>query len=314
MDAWCRQSAAASTQKAGGTSALQEPDVRRIAIINQKGGVGKTTTTVNLAAALAAAGQRVEVVDLDPQAHATLHLGVKMPREGPSIYNVLTGSASPAAVRREVEPNLSVVGSDINLAALEVELAGVAGREVLLRDLLDSELQKGNQQSAISNQQFDYTLMDCPPSLGILTINALTAAHDVIIPLQPHFLGLHGLSKLLETIALVSRRINPELRVVGVVLCMVEQTTRLAAEVIEDLSKYLESGRGRNVPWAAARIFQARVRRNIRLAECPSFGQSIFHYAPDSHGAEDYEALGREVLALYQAESGAARSSLSRVA
>jgi chromosome partitioning protein len=270
--------------------------MRRIAIMNQKGGVGKTTTTVNLAAALAAAGRRVQVIDLDPQAHATLHLGVEIPREGPSIYNVLTGSAQLAQVRRQVEPNLSVVGSHIDLAATEIELAGVAGREVVLRNHINAEL--NGRPSATSDQPFDYILMDCPPSLGVLTLNALTAAEEVIIPLQPHFLALHGLSKLLETIALVWRRINHDLHVSGVVLCMVDQNTRLAGEVIDDLGKYLESGRGRNVPWSQARIFQSRIRRNIRLAECPSFGQSIFHYAGDSHGADDYRALAQEVLRM----------------
>jgi len=268
---------------------------------------------VNLAAALAAAGKRVQVIDLDPQAHSTLHLGVEMPREGPSIYNVLTGSATLAQVRKEVDANLAVIGSHIDLAATEMELAGVQGREVILRDLLNAESKASVQQSAISDQPsglppsalrpppFEYTLMDCPPSLGVLTLNALTTAEEVIIPLQPHFLALHGLSKLLETIALVWRRINKELHVTGVVLCMVDQATRLANEVIEDLNKYLEAGRGRNVPWSNAVIFHSRIRRNIRLAECPSFGQSIFQYAPDSHGAEDYRALAAELLAVHRA-------------
>jgi chromosome partitioning protein len=265
--------------------------MRRIAIINQKGGVGKTTTTVNLAAALADAGKRVQVIDLDPQAHATLHFGIEVPREGPSIYNVLTGSASLADVRKQVDAHLAVVGAHIDLAAVEIELAGVAGREVILRDLLAAE-----EKQAAEPSRYDYTLMDCPPSLGVLTLNALTTAEEVIIPLQPHFLALHGLSKLLETIALVWRRINKQLHVTGVVLCMVDQATRLANEVIEDLTKYLEAGRGRNVPWSDAIIFHTRIRRNIRLAECPSFGQSIFQYAPDSNGAEDYRALATEVL------------------
>ncbi len=297
--------------------------MRRIAIINQKGGVGKTTTTVNFAAALAAAGQRVQVIDLDPQAHATLHLGVEIPREGPSIYDILTGSAKLADVRRSVDPNLSVIGAHINLAALEVELAGVTGREVILRDLLNAEQETGGQRnrgregdssattpvvaadhSPLTTHHspvFDFTLIDCPPSLGVLTLNALTTAEEVIIPLQPHFLALHGLSKLLETIALVWRRINRQLHVTGVVLCMVDQATRLASEVIEDLEKYLESGRGRSVPWSNARIFRSRIRRNIRLAECPSFGQPIFKYAPDSHGAQDYQALAKEFLAVQPA-------------
>jgi chromosome partitioning protein len=270
--------------------------MRRIAIINQKGGVGKTTTTVNLAAALADSGKRVQVIDLDPQAHATLHFGVEIPREGPSVYNVLTGSAKLSDTRREVETNLAVIGSHIDLAAVEIELAGVSGREVILRDLLAQEQSAGGPGSAV---EFDYTLMDCPPSLGVLTLNALTTAEEVIIPLQPHFLALHGLSKLLETIALVWRRINKQLHVSGVVLCMVDQSTRLASEVIEDLSGYLDAGRGRNVPWSEAIIFQTRIRRNIRLAECPSFGQAIFTYAPDSNGAEDYRALATEVLMMH---------------
>jgi chromosome partitioning protein len=269
--------------------------MRRIAIINQKGGVGKTTTTVNLAAALADAGKSVQVIDLDPQAHATLHLGVEIPREGPSVYNVLTGSARLADARKEAESNLSVVGSHIDLAAVEIELATVQGREVILRDLLAAEEKGEGSEPGVS---FDYTLMDCPPSLGVLTLNALTTAEEVIIPLQPHFLALHGLSKLLETIALVWRRINKQLHVSGVVLCMVDQATRLANEVIEDLNGYLEAGRGRNVPWSEAVIFHSRIRRNIRLAECPSFGQSIFRYAPDSNGAEDYRALATEVLTM----------------
>jgi len=265
--------------------------MRRIAIINQKGGVGKTTTTVNLAAALAASGKRVQVIDLDPQAHATLHLGISIPRDGPSIYNVLTGSAALQQVRKAVDSQLTVIGAHIDLAAVEMELAGVHGREVILRDLLNSESQRPH---APAEAQYDYTLMDCPPSLGVLTLNALTTAEEVLIPLQPHFLALHGLSKLLETIALVWRRINARLHVTGVVLCMVDQATRLANEVIDDLKNYLEAGRGRNVPWSSAVIFKSRIRRNVRLAECPSFGQSIFQYARDSHGAEDYAALADE--------------------
>lgn len=274
--------------------------MRRIAILNQKGGVGKTTTTVNLAAALAASGHRVQVIDLDPQAHATLHLGVQIPRETPSIYQVLTGSATLGQVRRHVDENLCVVGSHIDLAAIDIELAGVQGREVILRDTIERE--RATVMAARSpdahHATFEYTLMDCPPSLGVLTLNALTTAEEVVIPLQPHFLALHGLSKLLETTALVWRRINRNLRVSGVVLCMVDQATRLANEVIDDLSKYLEAGRCRNVPWSNAVIFNTRIRRNIRLAECPSFGQSIFQYAPTSHGAEDYAALAKEVVAL----------------
>jgi chromosome partitioning protein len=259
--------------------------MRRIAIINQKGGVGKTTTAVNLAAALARAGQRVCVLDLDPQAHATTHLGALPDGTAPSMYDVLIDLKPLAEARRSITSNLALVPSDINLAAAEVELAGVVGREVILRDLLQAD-----------EGQFDYVLMDCAPSLGVLTLNALAAANEVFMPLQPHFLALHGLGKLLETTALVAKRINAHLRVTGVVLCLYEGSTRLAQEVQRDLEDYLERSRGHAVPWAKARVFETRVRRNIKLAECPSFGQSIFDYAPSCHGAEDYAALAREVL------------------
>src|SRR5438552_1683171 len=213
--------------------------MRRIAIINQKGGVGKTTTAVNLAAALAEAGQRVCLLDLDPQA----------------------------------------------LAAAEVELAGVVGREVILRDLLLQE-----------EGMFDFVFMDCGPSLGVLTLNALAAASEVFIPLQPHFLALHGMGKLLETTSLVAKRINPALKVTGIVLCLYESNTKLTQEVIGDLQGYLDKSRGTTAPWAKARIFSTRIRRNIKLAECPSFGQSIFTYEPRCHVAEAYMSLAHEHL------------------
>ena len=259
--------------------------MRRIAIINQKGGVGKTTTAVNLAAALARSGQRVCVVDLDPQAHATTHLGIEPDGKSPSMYDVLTDSRPLAEVRRKVEERLWVAPSDINLAAAEVELAGVVGREVILRDLLLQD-----------EGAFDFVLMDCAPSLGVLTLNALAAAGEVFIPLQPHFLALHGMSKLFETTALVAKRINPALKVTGIVFCLYESNTRLAQEVQGDLQEYLDRGRAGNAPWAKARIFGTRIRRNIKLAECPSFGQSIFQYAASCHGATDYAALAQEVL------------------
>jgi chromosome partitioning protein len=259
--------------------------MRRIAIINQKGGVGKTTTAVNLAAALARVGQRVCVLDLDPQAHATTHLGIVPDGKTPSMYDVLIDNKPLADVRHQVDEGLWVAGSDINLAAAEVELAGVVGREVILRDLLLQD-----------DVAFDFVLMDCAPSLGVLTLNALSAASEVFIPLQPHYLALHGLGKLFETTALVAKRINPAVRITGIVLCLYEATTRLSQEVVRDLEDYLEKSRGSASPWAKARIFATRIRRNIKLAESPSFGQSIFGYAPKCPGAEDYAALGREVL------------------
>lgn len=258
--------------------------MRSIAILNQKGGVGKTTTAVNLSAALAATGQRVCLIDLDPQAHATLHLGLQSARDERSVYDVLTGDAQLADVWRECGENLWVVGSHIDLAAAEVELVGVVGREVILRDKL-----------AVIGEQFDYVFIDCPPSLGILTLNALAAVDEVFLPLQPHFLALHGLSKLLQTIDLVARRLNDRLKLSGVVYCMYESGTRLAAEVAHDVEQFFSESRQPRTPWAETRTFQTRIRRNIRLAEAPSYGQSIFHYAPGSNGAEDYQQLAREV-------------------
>src|SRR2546421_6140013 len=272
---------------------------RRIAIINQKGGVGKTTTAVNLAAAVAECGQRVCVLDLDPQAHATTHLGIEPDGKSASMYDVLVNSRPLAEVRRRVGDNLWVAGSDINLAAAEVELAGVVGREVILRDLLLQD-----------EGAFDFVFMDCAPSLGVLTLNALAAANEVFIPLQPHFLALHGMGKLLETTAVVAKRINPALKVTGIVLSLYESSTRLAQEVVQDLQDYLDKSRHTNAPWSKARIFAARIRRNIKLAECPSFGRSIFGYAPSCHGAEDYAALAREVLGGAPATLLAARVEL----
>ena len=258
--------------------------MRRIAILNQKGGVGKTTTAVNLSAALAREGYHVCLLDLDPQAHATAHLGIEPDGEMPSIYDVLVRGRPVADVRREVGERLHLVGSDINLAAAEVELAGVVGREVILREALERDPDK-----------FDYMIVDCGPSLGVLTLNALAAVNEVFIPLQPHFFALHGLSKLLETTGLVSRRINPALKVTGIVVCLWESAAKLCQEVLGEVNAFLDQSRSGNVPWADAKVFTTRIRRNIKLAEAPSHGKTIFEYAPNCPGAMDYRALGQEV-------------------
>jgi len=261
--------------------------MRTIAVMNQKGGVGKTTTAVNLAAALAESGCRVCLIDIDPQAHATLHLGRTPQRGETTIYDVLTGEVPLSAARGQVAENLWLVSSQIDLAAAEVELAGVVGRELILRDRLTAE-----------TETFDYVLIDCPPSLGLLTINALATVEEVILPLQPHFLALHGLSKLLSTLDLVHRRLNNRLRLSGVVLCMYDAATKLAAEVSHDVQQFFSQPGERPACWSATAVFQTRIRRNVRLAEAPSYGQSIFRYAPNCNGADDYRALAREITAV----------------
>jgi chromosome partitioning protein len=261
--------------------------MRKIAIINQKGGVGKTTTAVNLGAGLAAAGRRVLLIDLDPQAHATLHLGISDEGSQGSIYDVLVSGASLESVACRVDESLTVVPSHIDLAAAEVELAGVVGREMILREKL-----------AEFEDHFDYVLVDCPPSLGVLTLNALTAMQEAMIPLQAHFLSLHGLSKLLETIALVADRLNPQLTISAIVFCMYDSMTRLASEVRENVEEFFRQGTSGSSPWAAARTCTTPIRRNVRLAEAPSFGQSIFQYASTSHGADDYRQLASEVIQM----------------
>jgi chromosome partitioning protein len=258
--------------------------MRSIAVINQKGGVGKTTSSVNLAAALADSGRRVCLMDLDPQAHASLHLGISALDGEASMYEVLCGDASLAQARRKINDHLSVVPSNLDLAAAELELAGEVGREMILRDRMQDD------------EQFDYLILDCPPSLGVLTVNALVAVGEVFLPLQPHFLALHGLSKLLRTIEVVSRRLNDRLRLSGVMLCMYDSNTRLAAEVSTDIDEFFQATKGAREFFCKAKFFETRIRRNIRLAEAPSFGKSIFQYSADSNGAIDYRALAEEVM------------------
>lgn len=261
--------------------------MRRIAIINQKGGVGKTTTTVSLGAALAAAGARVLLIDLDPQAHLTLHFGVELAEDAPTIYDVLTGGATIAETARPIRGNLTVVPADIDLAGAEAELVSVTGRELLLREAVDS-----------AEMDHDYLLIDCPPSLGVLTVNALVACREVLIPLQAQFFALQGLGKLLDTVTLVRQRINSALAVSGVLLCMHDASTRLANEVVSDLRQFLDESRGQRFAWSNARVYETRIRRNIKLAEAPSFGQTVFEYAPRSNGAIDYAALANEIFGI----------------
>ena len=261
--------------------------MRIIALMNQKGGVGKTTTTVNLGAALAEAGKRVLLIDLDPQAHLTINYGVDPNPESASLYDVLVEEKPLAEAVQHVGERLDLVASSIDLAAAEVELVSVMGREMILKKRLEAV-----------GAHYDFVLFDCPPSLGLLTINALASASEVIIPMQPHFLAMQGVAKLLETVQLVNKRMNPRLRVAGIVLTMFDAQTKLSTEVVQELQRFIEEAKGQPLPWAEAVIFKSKIRRNIKLAECPSFGQPVTAYDTASNGAADYRSLAKEVLAV----------------
>jgi len=254
--------------------------MRTIAVLNQKGGVGKTTTVVNIAAALAASGLKVVVLDLDPQAHLTIHLGLEPESVDSGSYEVLTQAAKFEQAILFVRPNLWLLPASINLVGAESELVSVVGRETILREAVKSVADK-----------FDYLLIDCPPSLGLLTLNALTATEEVLIPLQPHFLALQGLGKLLQTVGLVSKRINPALKVRWILLCMFDSRASLPNEVKADIEQFFDDARGTDCAWSEAQILPIYVRTNIKLAEAPSYGKTIFEYEQNCHGAEDYKKV-----------------------
>ncbi|HJN79571.1 MAG: ParA family protein [Phycisphaerales bacterium] len=264
---------------------------RVVAIINQKGGVGKTTTTANLGAALARSGLRVCLVDLDPQAHLSLHFGIRPAEDDATIYDLLLDEHTVVDdIAIKVDEGLDLIPAETDLAAAETDLGNLPDKQNRLRRAL-----------AASGNRWDVVLIDCPPSLGILTINALSAATEVFVPMQAHFLALQGVGKLLETVGLVCGSVNPSLRVTGIVLCMHESQTTLAREVVEDLEAFLEGCREQPVPWNRCQVLRPPVRRNIKLAEAPSFGQSILTYDAGSHGAADYLALAESVTQLWRA-------------
>jgi len=263
--------------------------MRKIAIINQKGGVGKTTSSVNLGAALAEQGRRVVVVDLDPQANLTLHLGIEPATRAPSTYTVLGGSTTVAESLQDTkEAGLRALPSNIDLSGAELELASAIGRDNLLSDAIEAWVAEHAEEHG--GEPADYVIFDCPPSLGLLSVNALAAANEVIITVQTEFLALMGMSKLVEIVQLIQRRLNPGLKITGIAPCLYDSRLRLAREVLGEIRKYFPG-----------QVFGTPVRSNVKLAEAPSFGTSIIDYAPESNGARDYRRLALEVIAQEQA-------------
>jgi len=259
--------------------------VRIISLLNQKGGVGKTTTTVNLAAALAARGYAVLVIDLDPQTHLGLHFGVE--DAAISVYDLLMDeSVEVSEALVPARKGIDIVTSEVDLVAAESELASKTDRHDLLARKMAPVL-----------DNYDYILIDCPPSLGLLTINALAASKELIVPMQAHFLALQGVSRLFETVSMLVGGLNPELAVTGVVLCMHEGHTNLAREVVSDLQEFFDASRNQDVPWRNCTILDPPIRRNVKLAEAPSFGKTIFDYEPNCAGAKDYGKLAESVIA-----------------
>ncbi|GKU77138.1 ParA family protein [Paenibacillus sp. L3-i20] len=251
-----------------------------IAIANQKGGVGKTTTSVNLAACLASLGKKVLLVDIDPQGNTTSGLGINKADVSNCIYNVLIDEVHPndAMVETSV-PGLKIIPATIQLAGAEIELVPTISREQRLKKALH-----------MVKNQFDYVLIDCPPSLGILTINSLTAADSVLIPIQCEYYALEGLSQLLNTVRLVQKHLNTTLQIEGVLLTMLDARTNLGIQVIEEVKKYFQQ-----------KVYQTIIPRNVRLSEAPSHGQAIITYDPKSKGAEVYLELAKEVIMYEQA-------------
>ena len=247
-----------------------------IAISNHKGGVGKTTTVVNLGAGLAKLKKKVLMVDLDPQANLTQCYGISKPET--TIYEALKGEIDILPIK--INSKLDLIASTLDLAGAEMELNAEAGREYLLDEIL--EPLKGN---------YDYIIIDCPPSLGLLTINAFTAANEIIIPIQAHFLAIKGLTKIIEVINKVKRRINKTLKISGVVVTLFDKRKVLHRDVLETIKTYFQE-----------KVYKTRIRQNISLAEAPVNGEDIFRYSPKSHGAEDYMALCKEFIIRRESE------------
>jgi chromosome partitioning protein len=247
---------------------------RVIAIANQKGGVGKTTTAINLAASLAALDRRILLIDLDAQANATSGLGFPREKQGPQSYDVLLSGNADGAVRETAFPNLSLLPSGRDLVGAEIELVDKEGREARLKQAIEP-----------LRETFEFLFIDSPPSLSLLTINALTAADAVLVPIQTEYFALEGVTELLETVERVRRSFNPSLEIEGIVLTMFDERTNLARQVTDDIRQHFGDS-----------VFNTVIPRNVRLGEAPSFGKPVLAYDVKSKGAEAYLALAREFL------------------
>ena len=248
---------------------------RIIAVANQKGGVGKTTTTINLSACLAEQGQKVLVIDVDPQGNTTSGLGIDKNNTENTVYELMLGEASiDDCIYKSVRDDLDVIPSNVNLAGAEIDLIDIDDREYILKKIVNSLKEK-----------YDFILLDCPPSLSMLTVNAMTAANTVLVPIQCEYYALEGLSQLIRTINLVKKKLNPELEIEGVVFTMYDARTNLSLQVVENVKANLKQT-----------VYKTIIPRNIRLAEAPSHGLPINLYDSKSAGAESYRLLAEEVI------------------